>query len=1206
MSISVGSVSVEVLPDARGFDEKLNAAIRNAQVRVQAVLDDKGVRAQIDGLSRGAKARIEATVDGARAKSDLDALARSRSATVRVNADTGAAQAKVKALGASADGASKGMGALVTAALALSPAIVPIAGAATAAIAGLSVPLAAAGASVGAFAVFAVPLFKQVGDAMKGLATAQKAVTSATSGPQYLAALAKQKKALDAMPPSIRTAVTSIDQLRGHYQTLQRGLAPQIFGVFNAGIQAANNGLPLLATLAGAASGPLRSMLAALGDALKSAPVHSFVSFLAREAGPAIFTFSRSLGNIGSGFAGLLQAFAPVAKQVENGLLGVSKAFASFGQGASKSKGFQSFLTYIENAGPQIANFVGDAARAIGNLVKALAPLGPPMVYGLDLLAKVIANIPPPLLAGIAAGILAIKLASNHGGAGFGGMAAGVKTLLTSLTSGGGGLKGALSGVTAILGGPWGIGIAAAAGALTFFASKHQAAAAAEASIQGSLNATTGALTSNTNEVIANQLAQDGSLRIARQYGLSLALVTASAEGSTTASRTLAGQMATISQKGTVAGVAMQILGGHLGDLTGQTSEAQKHQKLMGDATNSAAIALAKGGHAAKAAGPLYAIAGTKVTSLTTATQLLNTAIDVLLGRFLSVPEALSAENSAIAAVTKKVLNHAGALTKDRAAVNLNTAAGRALFAVLDTATRSTYAAGKAVFDHEVKTKGLRKATQDANGAFDHGIGVLRNNMRAAGLNKAQQDKLFASLGLTKDAFSKLITKADGSRFSFDKHSTATKTAADRLHFFRGKADSARGGVDLLHGRMDASRGALDKHRSAAQAAADKLHFFRGKADEARGGVDLLRGSIGKLTDKKVKVTVLTDIAHTKSLYTATNYLGISKQLGFAAGGGPVAGPGTGTSDTAGLYALSNGEHILTAAEVEAAGGHGAITALRRLLLQQGHGRAAGGAILDPRLGLQSRGRPFGTEASGLNALLAALARRIDTGDTAKINAALLAKVTSRLKSVGAGAGSPGYKASAGASQWSSTVLAVLRALHQSTGWLGATLRRMTFESGGNPRAINLTDSNARAGHPSKGLMQTIQGTFNAYAGPYRGRGIYDPFANIYAGLNYAVHRYGSIGAVDPRVRHKGYDQGGWLKPGTTVVHNTSGHPEPVLNPLQWTAIERLAANSTAAREGGVTFNGDVHTMSVDELVRKVEIKQQMARAQHPMFGFQW
>jgi SLT domain-containing protein len=67
----------------------------------------------------------------------------------------------------------------------------------------------------------------------------------------------------------------------------------------------------------------------------------------------------------------------------------------------------------------------------------------------------------------------------------------------------------------------------------------------------------------------------------------------------------------------------------------------------------------------------------------------------------------------------------------------------------------------------------------------------------------------------------------------------------------------------------------------------------------------------------------------------------------------------------------------------------------------------------------------------------------------------------------------------------------------------------MNQESGGNPTIQNNWDSNAKKGTPSIGLMQTIGPTFNSYAGPYRSRGITDPYANIYAGLKYAGTRYG-------------------------------------------------------------------------------------------------
>jgi hypothetical protein len=68
-------------------------------------------------------------------------------------------------------------------------------------------------------------------------------------------------------------------------------------------------------------------------------------------------------------------------------------------------------------------------------------------------------------------------------------------------------------------------------------------------------------------------------------------------------------------------------------------------------------------------------------------------------------------------------------------------------------------------------------------------------------------------------------------------------------------------------------------------------------------------------------------------------------------------------------------------------------------------------------------------------------------------------------------------------------------------------------ESSGNPGAINNYDSNAKAGHPSKGLMQTIDSTFNQYSMAGH-KDIWNPVDNAIAAINYAVARYGSLGNV--------------------------------------------------------------------------------------------
>lgn len=76
-------------------------------------------------------------------------------------------------------------------------------------------------------------------------------------------------------------------------------------------------------------------------------------------------------------------------------------------------------------------------------------------------------------------------------------------------------------------------------------------------------------------------------------------------------------------------------------------------------------------------------------------------------------------------------------------------------------------------------------------------------------------------------------------------------------------------------------------------------------------------------------------------------------------------------------------------------------------------------------------------------------------------------------------------------------------------------------ESGGNPTIQNNWDSNAKAGHPSIGLMQTIQPTFDAYKLPGHDD-IRNPVDNIIAATRYAISRYGSISNV----------------PGIVKVHN--------------------------------------------------------------------
>lgn len=143
-----------------------------------------------------------------------------------------------------------------------------------------------------------------------------------------------------------------------------------------------------------------------------------------------------------------------------------------------------------------------------------------------------------------------------------------------------------------------------------------------------------------------------------------------------------------------------------------------------------------------------------------------------------------------------------------------------------------------------------------------------------------------------------------------------------------------------------------------------------------------------------------------------------------------------------------------------------------------------------------------------------------------------------------------------------------------SLGNLNSLIRRMRQESSFNPRAINNTDSNARRGTPSKGLMQVIDPTFQSYRDRALGNDIWDPFQNTVASIRYAKARYGNVragwdrkggyadgGLVNPMAYL--HDQGGMLMPGLSLLMNKTGKPEPVLNQRQWADIHSLAVSRT-------------------------------------------
>ncbi|NKX90375.1 transglycosylase SLT domain-containing protein [Nocardia coubleae] len=132
--------------------------------------------------------------------------------------------------------------------------------------------------------------------------------------------------------------------------------------------------------------------------------------------------------------------------------------------------------------------------------------------------------------------------------------------------------------------------------------------------------------------------------------------------------------------------------------------------------------------------------------------------------------------------------------------------------------------------------------------------------------------------------------------------------------------------------------------------------------------------------------------------------------------------------------------------------------------------------------------------------------------DSVPQRAAMVVEQAEAIPAVGAAPAAPVYPNNLDG--WIREALDIMAAKGIPGSYEGI-MRNIMRESTGNPQAINLWDSNAAAGIPSKGLLQVIDPTFAAYHVEGTPFDVWHPVANIVAACNYAADRYGSMDNVN-------------------------------------------------------------------------------------------
>lgn len=263
----------------------------------------------------------------------------------------------------------------------LGPSLVPIGAVAVPAVAGLAAQFGFAAVAGGT----AILAFQGVGDALKSLNDYQLAPTEA-----HLKAL--QDK-MSALGPAGQDFVRELQRLRPALQELQNVAQAGMFPGVTEGLKAMETALPRVEAVIAAVSKELGSIAADTGKSLASDRWTPFLDFIAREAPTALHDMARAAGNTIHALAQLWMAFDPLNDDFSNWLVRATKDLDRWASGLSKTDGFREFVDYIETNGPQVADTFGAIANAVLQIVEAAAPLGGPVLQGIEALANMVAAI---------------------------------------------------------------------------------------------------------------------------------------------------------------------------------------------------------------------------------------------------------------------------------------------------------------------------------------------------------------------------------------------------------------------------------------------------------------------------------------------------------------------------------------------------------------------------------------------------------------------------------------------------------------------------------------------------------------------------------------------------------------------------------------------------------------------------------------------
>lgn len=283
--------------------------------------------------------------------------------------------------------------------LALTPAITRLGAGAVPVLSGIVTQMTVGAAAAGTAAL----AFNGVGDALGALNDYQLDPTEAN--------LAKLNETMAKIGPNGQELVEFLDSLGPAFATMANSARGGMFPGVIQGIEDFMDLAPQLNDVVREIGEGMGQLAMDAGAGLSGESFESFFDYLETRAKPILVEMGRTLGNFINGLANMIVAFDSLTADFSAGLLEMSRSFEQWSAGLSESQGFQEFVDYVREAGPDALDFLGSFVMALVELAEAAAPVGAVMLPVLTGMLDVLGDLANTPLGPIALGFLALTSA---------------------------------------------------------------------------------------------------------------------------------------------------------------------------------------------------------------------------------------------------------------------------------------------------------------------------------------------------------------------------------------------------------------------------------------------------------------------------------------------------------------------------------------------------------------------------------------------------------------------------------------------------------------------------------------------------------------------------------------------------------------------------------------------------------------------------